>query len=246
MMIARHFKDYHFFLLENDSEDATAHWLRVVSKKDPKFEHKSERLMLGNERSTERARFKRMADLRNRLRDWIESFVRQNAGWDLIVMLDIDIFKAGPFAVSTHSFFSALGRPETYANQWDMLCSNGIHSLKTGHDHFSMHDCFAFRTEGSDWWNAENCSSDKEVGLKLWLGYDLVPVHSCFGGMAFYKPDALFRCRYDPAVFDCEHVTLHQCMREHGSENRMFMDQLLTVNYDAFVHQSCLPSRGDL
>lgn len=243
MMLARQFKDYHFFLMENDSDDGTPRWLKVVGRTDPKWEFKSEKLALQNDRGVSLARFERMANLRNRLRDWIETHVRQSPGWDLIVMIDFDIFRYGPFALSTHSFFASLGRPETARKKWDMMCANGLYQRQDVPNAYGMYDCFAFRTESNDTFNAHWCGASKEVGLKLWEGYDLVPVHSCFGGLTMYRSDAYFKCRYDPSVYDCEHVVLHKCMRDHGSKGRMFMDQLLTTNYDAFVHQRCVASK---
>ncbi|CAK0855548.1 unnamed protein product [Prorocentrum cordatum] len=248
-VLARQFKDYHFFVLENDSRDQTKRWLRVASERDPRFECKSENLMLGNDRGVEPSRFQRMAALRNRLLDWIGEFVQQSSGWDLIVMVDFDIFKYGPFAISSHSFFSLLGRKETARREWDMVCANGLYKTENKDVPYGMYDCFAFRTKKNDTFNAGDCPRDKEQGMKLWAGYDLVPVHSCFGGMAVYRSEALFQCRYDPGVYDCEHVPLHQCMRKHGSENRMFMDTMLTTayvanghghDYDDSVHQECL------
>jgi hypothetical protein len=252
-IISRHFKDYRVFVFENDSRDQTKRWLRVISERDPKFEYKSETLMLNDDRGTEPARFQRMAALRNRLLDWIGGFVHQSSSWDLIVMLDFDIYRYGPFAVSSQSFFSLLGRRETARHEWDMVCANGIYKTENKDVPYGMFDCFAFRTKKHDAFNAGECPMDKEQGMKLWAGYDLVPVRSCFGGMALYRPEALFRCRYDPDVYDCEHVPLHQCMREHGSENRMFMDTLLTTayvvqghehDYDDSVHQKCVSGSG--
>ncbi|CAK0819676.1 unnamed protein product [Prorocentrum cordatum] len=130
-----------------------------------------------------------------------------------------------------------------------MVCANSIYKTENEDVPYGMFDCFAFRTKKNDTFNAGECPMDKEQGMKLWASYDLVPVHSCFGGLALYRPEALFRCRYDPAAYDCEHVPLHQCMRKHGSENRMFMDTLLTTayvvkghesSYDDSLHQRCV------
>lgn len=48
----------------------------------------------------------------------------------------------------------------------------------------------------------------------------LVPVDSCFGGLALYRYEALRGCRYayrhpaEPAKIDCEHVLFHLCLAE--------------------------------
>ena len=44
----------------------------------------------------------------------------------------------------------------------------------------------------------------------------LLPVDSCFGGLALYHENLLHKfkaCRYDEGLDDCEHVALHSCMR---------------------------------
>merc|ERR1719356_2440392 len=81
--------------------------------------------------------------------------------------------------------------------------------------------------------------SDSNTMQPFFSQYDLVPVYSCFGGMAIYKTEKFLSCRYDPSVYDCEHVPLHKCMREKGSEGRMFMDPLLTTSYDGRLSLSC-------
>ena len=48
----------------------------------------------------------------------------------------------------------------------------------------------------------------------------LIPVDSCFGGLALYHEDLLHKfssCRYDEGRDDCEHVALHRCMRSKGA-----------------------------
>ena len=42
-------------------------------------------------------------------------------------------------------------------------------------------------------------------------------MESCFGGYALYAAAALGDCTHDPAADDCEHVSLHACMRARGA-----------------------------
>ena len=80
--------------------------------------------------------------------------------------------------------------------------------------------------------------------------WPMVPVTSCFSGLAFYRVDALIdaqhelRCKYScleipgndagNTVCDCEHVALHNCMAQErghdGGEHRMFVNPLLHVH----------------
>lgn len=239
MRIASQFLDYRFFFIENDSSDGTQWQLFDISHKDPKFKYLSKRLNLTDTRGLETDRMVRMADLRNMLRDGIDGFLSKSTSWQqdqtLIVMVDMDIFTNGRNVISPHPFFSMLGRSETTRDKWDMVCANSLwHNPSVG---LSMYDCFAWRDQANDAFNGKDCGGD--VGMKMFDGYDLVPVHSCFGGMAVYKPRSFLKCRYDPTVYDCEHVVLHKCMREHGSRNRMFMDPLMTMNYDDMIMQAC-------
>ena len=61
-----------------------------------------------------------------------------------------------------------------------------------------------------------------------------------------YRPEKFMACQYDPEVNDCEHVGLHKCMRERGSQGRMFMDPLLSTQYDFNLQMVCYPDEDDL
>ena len=64
-------------------------------------------------------------------------------------------------------------------------------------------------------------------------GQGLVPVESCFGGLALYSLDALREsgCTYDEATDDCEHVALHRCLNKFAPDS-VFLDTAATVYYD--------------
>jgi hypothetical protein len=69
--------------------------------------------------------------------------------------------------------------------------------------------------------------------LGLRRGQGLVPVESCFGGLAVYSLDALREsgCTYDEATDDCEHVALHRCLSNFAPDSA-FLDTAATVYYD--------------
>ncbi len=58
----------------------------------------------------------------------------------------------------------------------------------------------------------------------------LLPVQSCFGGLAFYRHEKILGCEYNSIADDCEHVEFHKCIREknHG---RIFMNPAQILRY---------------
>jgi len=236
--IAEQFQDYRFLLFENDSSDKTVQAMALIAAMDPRYQFRTKRLLMGDERGLERSRMERMATLRNAVHDWVREVVLQTHRWDLIVLYDFDLNQFGPNVLSPHAFFGALGRQETTENGWDMLCANSIRHLGgQSTAGVGMYDCFAYRDLHNDSFNAPDCGYT--LSTVLFSQYQLIPVHSCFGGLAMYKPDKFLECRYDPSVYDCEHVVFHQCMRQKGSNGRMFMDPLLTTNYDTWTQLGC-------
>ena len=69
----------------------------------------------------------------------------------------------------------------------------------------------------------------------------LVPVRSCFGGMAVYSLSALraSRCEYDERGSECEHVSFHQCLEAHRPGS-VLIDPASHVFYD---HVSSLSAK---
>ena len=60
----------------------------------------------------------------------------------------------------------------------------------------------------------------------------IIPVHSCFGPMAIYKRSAIQDCYYDSLEEDCEHVSFHKCLRDHGGN--MTLNSAMMVRYRDF------------
>lgn len=158
---------------------------------------------------------------------------------DYMIVLDLDIVGWNP--VGIHDGF---GRNQ----DWDVLCANGIilHGL--------FRDTYAFRTDaiftnhhyaGQDHNNYNLSAADaiqyravveksKAEAMKMMdtrRGISssvpkLVPVNSCFGGMALYKYDISVgakACKYwyrygsvsERYMVDCEHVLFHQCLSDN-------------------------------
>lgn len=77
------------------------------------------------------------------------------------------------------------------------------------------------------WWtntnmNPFNCTPlagrHKDYDCRMVGGIPLIDVHSAFGGMAFYSlklfQNVNVTCRYESVAGDCEHIALHNCLRE--------------------------------
>lgn len=240
--IGRFFKDYKFIVVENDSRDHTASIMAKISQEDHRYRIVTSTLKMHDDRGLQAGRMRRMATLRSRVQALVREELLGSNSTDLdehlVVLYDFDLNVFGPHVVTPHAFFGALGRQETLRNDWDMLCANSLrHIDKVPSNPVGLWDCFAFRDLNNDSYNVPDCIDT--IGHTLYAQYDLVPVHSCFGGLAMYRPERFLQCEYDPHVNDCEHVVLHKCMRERGSEGRMFMDPLLTTSYDSWIQTHC-------
>jgi len=231
-----HFKDYQFHIFESDSTDDTPYAVSIPSPWDARYSFQTRVLNMSDERGLERPRMERMATLRNMVRDWIEDFVSTRHGWDLVVLYDFDNAFA-PRAIPPHAFFNALGRQETRNGDWDMLCANGLrHQCGSTECQAGHYDCSAFRDSQFD---SLNSACHNGLAENMFAQYDLVPVHSCFGGLAMYNTQKFLDCHYNTSAHDSEHVGFHSCMRQRGSDGRMFMDPLLTVIADPITPLVC-------
>jgi hypothetical protein len=247
--LGSHFKDYHFLLFESDSRDNTVNEMKKLSRNDPRYEFVSQTLNMTPDTSWLAAsRMRRLAILRGKVQDMVREFMRTSSThWDLVFLYDFKLNLLGNNIISPHAILGSLGRRETLDNRWDMMCANSIRHVTgwSGDDReWGLWDCFSFRTEHHDEYNIPECK--QTIGRTLHSQYELIPVHSCFGGLAMYRPEKFLACTYDPGVNDCEHVGLHKCMREHGSQGRMFMDPLLSTKYDARVQMICYPDEDEL
>jgi hypothetical protein len=159
-----------------------------------------------------------------------------------------------PESAQGHSHKERKGVPPNASVWFDLICAQPLnrHS-RTGQ--LGFHDVVALRTKGHDrldrFWNydhlathlfghdlgfEENDTNASKTPRFQNDGSDLVPVTSCFGGLAMYRMEAFYAsvgCDYDPSFkpTDCEHVAFHACLRRKGF-NRMFVDPLLSSYYE--------------
>ena len=70
----------------------------------------------------------------------------------------------------------------------------------------------------------------------------LLPVRSCFGGLAVYSLPRLrvSRCRYDERASQCEHIALNECL-EAAFPHSIYVDTEARVYYDEMSHAADHP-----
>ncbi len=116
-------------------------------------------------------------------------------------------------------------------HRWDAVCSNGIFK-KTG----EMYDAFAYRSkefpkgpEDPAYWQSIVGQIQKIHPIEA----DLVPVTSCFGGMAIYNKTSIADCFYDSIKEDCEHISSHTCAIDKH-KMRMYMNPNQMIRYSHY------------
>lgn len=219
--IGERFADYRVILFENDSSDATKMILSFWKLVNPKVEILSEDFHF-----KKRPSIKFMAEARNRYVKALES--KEYAEFDIVIAVDMD----ASYGIDERGILDTFSK----IDEWEVVCSNGIYT-RAGH----MWDAFAFRNEefpdsphsfrqkyAKDYWN-EVSSIQKIYPPEA----DLLPVHSGFGGLAIYKRKVFENCFYDSIHEDCEHVALHEMMKEKH-EARIYMNPAQIIRYEHY------------
>jgi hypothetical protein len=212
------FKDYKVIIFENDSLDGTKAILNFWATVNPKI-----KIISQDFHNVKRPSIKFLADARNHYLNALEA--EEYDDFDITIFIDMDM-KYGLDPRGIQDSFSKISR-------WDMVCSNGISDSKG-----TMYDGFAFRSSLLPF-NPQNRKGywDDYMKTNVQIVYnphsDLVPVYSCFGGLAIYKRKYLQDCRYDSIDNDCEHVPFHKCMRKKNHA-RIFMNPTQVIRYSHF------------
>lgn len=210
------FRDYRVVIYENDSRDGTLGFLWAWQQENDRVEVITE--ILGTPRwgqVQDMERMDQMADCRNR---YLQHALEHYGDYDYVIVLDTDLPKG----------FSYDGLIDTFGHDdWDMVGANGILFQRDGNGEQTsvFYDAWAFRREG------ETIVQPYEITNRLVFrrGAPLVPVWSCFGGLAVYRMQAL-RSNVTYGGGDCEHVVLHRQMRSQGF-TRQFLNPSLVVLY---------------
>ncbi len=200
--LGKMFEDYRVVLLENDSVDATNEFLADWQSQNARIDLLGEYHVAGNpERHSGWARAEWMAEYRNQCRRRV---LEQYPDFDFVVVVDMNLSGGWSYDGIANTFGEL---------NWDMVGSYRLVSKldrgpgKSLHVH---HDAGAFRPVcPSDDGNQINYDD-----FELQRGQPLLPVQSCFGGLAVYRMDCLKATEY--GVGESEHVEFHQRLRRLG------------------------------
>lgn len=212
------FADYRVVIFENDSKDGTKESLKGWQDKNGKVKIISEDF-----RNKKRPNIQFLADARNRYLREIESSKYDD--FDILVVIDMDM----SYGVDIRGVLDSFTKFE----KWGAVCSNGIYR-KNG----TMWDAFAFRNEelphglndtaSNEYWNMVVTKCQKTYDPEG----DLIPVYSCFGGLAFYKKGFVKSCKYHSIKDDCEHVEFNKCIGRNGG--KMFLNPAQVIRYSHY------------
>lgn len=210
------FSDYRVIVFENDSNDGTKQILTQWKTNNPKIQVISEDYAI-----QKRPNIKFLAMARNKYIKALQD--PQYAQFDMVIFIDMDM----SFGIDVRGIQDSFAKIE----MWDSVCSNGIFK-NTG----EMWDAFAFRnnefphdTRVPGYWNLLLSKIQKIYPA----GTNLVPVHSCFGGLAIYKRSSILGCEYDSIDEDCEHVSFHKCATAKN-HMRMFLNPNQMIRYSHY------------
>jgi hypothetical protein len=251
------FKDYRVILFENDSKDGTK-----IALKAWQFNNAKIKIISQDFNNKKRPTHKFMAEIRNNYLKELDSSEYDNFDMVMVLDMDMrsidergvqhSFFKIDEWDAVCSNGIKNDGRMyDTFAyrdknfpwstKEWQMICTknDGENRWKKTCEkgkEFSkgfFHDLLAFRVG----WQ----KNDRLYWLRIMpqiqkiypVNAPLVPVNSCFGGMALYKRKFIKGCSYDSKENSCEHISFHDCMREknHG---RMFLNpaQITIYNLD--------------
>lgn len=215
------FADYRVIIFENDSIDGTKELLKDWSIRNNRIkilnqEYNNTKRPIGYGVEIDFLALARNTYLQE-ISDHPEVYT---SDFDMLMVLDMDM-KYGWDMRGIYDTFS-------HINEWDGVCSNGIYTAGG-----AMYDMFAFRNDEFP----QNLTHPmyhwyvKPMGQKFYdPSIGLMPVRSCFGGMAFYKRQNVGSCKYRSIYGDCEHVLFHDCIANtYGG--RMFMNTAQVIRY---------------
>lgn len=220
--LAKMFRDYRIIIYENDSTDGTQKILRRWSENNIRVTVISEHHCLPHYAQVrESARTFALAFYRERYRKHLTEVFPLV---DYVIVVDTDLRGGWSYQGVATSF--------SYTN-WSVIGSNGISfipkkyaALPTKTVYRQVHfDAWAFRPLGKPdvqhFQAINNMQNERHTSL--------IPVESCFGGLAVYEADTFQKARYDG--FDCEHVPFHQAIKSCNTKG-IFMNPSQITIYD--------------
>ena len=218
-MLGSFFEHYHVILYENDSQDNTKEIL--ISTIDKHFWLMSENVNpppFRDSHGIDRRRW--MAKARNKYVEIARSYMKNNSV-DYVIVLDTDLEGGWSY----HGILNSLGH-----FNWDGIGSNSIYYRQHKGTWLRLfYDSWAYRELG----HLESHDDHKVNLLKFNRGEPLKEVHSCFGGLAIYKPWCIQSAQYSED--DCDHPTFHTQLRQQGAKIYLNPSQITIYNRNEYV-----------
>lgn len=163
--------------------------------------------------------------------------------YQAVVVLDMDVELLPNWTEMAHSLHHMTSSTNGGREDWDILCCNGYEIFSGMKQIYDLYPLVLMTEDGKDggrW-------PFRELGLYWYLtlqqprlyervkAYDdsVYEVQSCFGGLAFYRPEIYFdaQCMYDTVPTSlshyadsdgkvCEHLVLHECLHHFHSTSQ--------------------------
>ncbi|MGA2418337.1 MAG: hypothetical protein ABSF55_03810 [Candidatus Staskawiczbacteria bacterium] len=217
------FNDYRIVIFENDSADKTLKILNQKSKDNNKIIIISEKNQFSRFRGHGQKRMEIMAYCRNK---YLEYTQKNFSYFDYMIVFDLDLYGGW----SNQGIANSIGQ-----DNWDMMGANGLENGEY-YDSFPLRiknfedRCYTGgrQSDGNNW----SVRRDKIKWIdakkpKLLAGQELVPVYSCFSGLAMYKMEAIKDCRY--GFEDCEHVSFHKQIYKRGHKRFFINPSMIAI-----------------
>ena len=210
----------HFLIVESDSSDDTVALLQALQTEWPDFGF----ISLGAQRETHPLRTDRIAVSRNAYLDALTNDARLSQVTHVLVA-DMDGVCRDLSSGGFNSCFSlALPWDACFANQGDYYYD--IWALR--HPIWCPGDAWSEQAALKPILGETEATNVALFSRMVHIARDAAPieVHSAFGGLGLYRKSALLAARYQGLDAQgrevCEHVTLHQRMRDNGA--RLFIN----------------------
>ena len=207
-----------FYCFENDSTDGTAEALDKYAATRPNAVVEHDTLNRPDLRGWEPERVTRLAEYRNRCRDYVEKNLA-DAPWTIVLDMDPHGGFLPEGVLSSIHWLDDIQKSwrKSAGDSWPggMASYSILRKADEGGEVWWAHyDAYAARPKC--WWRDRK----SEIGMGwfqqmiLPVGAPPLPMNSAFGGLCVYRTDAYLSSRY--AGGDCEHVNFHNGMAAAG------------------------------
>jgi hypothetical protein len=219
------FARYHIIVLENNSKDSTREAMSKECQSQDVwcFELDISQLQESKQDARQQKRVEHLTLLRQSLLEQVRRFLSVSPvgeiSWDFLVNFDGDLFAEGAAGFQPSMLDALLGFPvndgaktQLFAEApYDFVCANQLANWPRAGRY---RDTFALRRQS--WFEEKMKNDDESI---YFSGNKLVPVKSCFSGLALYSLRSIEQaaCNYTfKGEATCEHVSFHRCLANRG------------------------------